>query len=75
MEEPCTYEEARNAVCKLTSVYFQRKSGNFLKNVSLEEIADMVRINFYGQMPSVNHKQFHRACEAFHHKAFRPGCI
>ena len=23
----------------------------------------MVRINFYGQMPSVNHKQFHRACE------------
>ena len=39
MEEPCTYEEARNAVCMLTSVYFQRKSGNFLKNVSLEEIA------------------------------------
>lgn len=39
LEEPCTYEEAHNAVNKLTSEYFQRKSGNFLKNVSLEEIA------------------------------------
>lgn len=39
LEENCTYEEARAAVDKLKEIYFSRKAGNLLKNVSIQEIA------------------------------------
>ncbi len=40
-EETCTYEEAKEAVDKLREIYFNRKAGNFLKKVDIQEIASM----------------------------------
>ena len=42
LQEECTYEEAKLAVDKLRETYFNKKAGNYLKNVSLQEIASAV---------------------------------
>lgn len=39
LEEDCTYEEAKTAVDKLQEMYFHRKAGSLLKNVSIQKIA------------------------------------
>lgn len=39
LQEECTYEEAKMAVDKLRETYLNKKAGNYLKAVSLQEIA------------------------------------
>lgn len=38
-EESCTFEEAKAAVDKLREMYFNRKAGNLLNKVTIQEIA------------------------------------
>ena len=40
-EETCTYEEAKNAVDRLREIYFNRKTGNFLKSTTIQKIASI----------------------------------
>ena len=41
LKETCTFEEAKQAVDRLRSIYFERKAGKLLKRITVQELASV----------------------------------